>query len=148
VQVAADLRTRITRGEFGGLLPSERSLRGHYGISQPTLRAALLALDGEGLIIRRRGAKHLVRQAPESIIVYVDVPGPVEITAGVATDEEREDLGLPVGAWVMRVWIPDADGDAPVDDATPRRPWKVVPAATGHLRLGWPPTAVDNGDPK
>jgi DNA-binding transcriptional MocR family regulator len=132
VQVAADLRLRIMVGEFGGILPSERVLRGQYGVSQPTLRAALLALDGEGLIIRRRGAKHLVRRAPESIIVYVNVSGPVEITAGVATDDERQDLELPVGAWVMRIWVLTADGDRPA------KPWRVVPAATGRVILGVP----------
>jgi DNA-binding GntR family transcriptional regulator len=128
VQVASDLRRRIMSGEFGSTLPAERRLQGEYSVSQPTLRASLLALEGEGLIARRRGARHQVIREPERIIVDVDLPGPVKVTAGVATDDEREQLGLPVGAWVMRIWDLgrlDIDG----------RPilWQPVPAATGEI---------------
>jgi DNA-binding transcriptional MocR family regulator len=129
-QVATDLRRRILAGEFPHHLPSERVLRGQYGVSQATLRPALIILDGEGLIVRTRGANHQVRGQPERILVYVDVPGPVEITAGVATEKERARLGLPPGAWVLRVWDVervDADGQPTL--------WQVLPAATSRLRI-------------
>jgi len=153
LEVAADLRRRIQAGEFPDRLPSERALKGQYGIGQYTLRPALLILEGEGLIVRQQGANHQVRRDPERILVPVDLPGPVEITAGVASEEEREDLGLPLGAWVMRVWrveapeVPEgeaSDGQELSGDQPRLTLWKVVPAATSRLRLGDPESGKDS----
>jgi DNA-binding GntR family transcriptional regulator len=130
-EVADDLRRRVVADEFPRGLPSERALRGHYGISEATLRPALVILEAEGLLTRRRGANHQVRREPERIIVTVDLPGAFEITARAATADERQRLGLAAGAWVMVVWDLgrlDPDGNPTL--------WDVVPAATSRLRGG------------
>ena len=55
--IAADLGRRVEDGEFhpGRLLPSESELSGHYSASRVTIRKALEALRGEGLLDSRQG---------------------------------------------------------------------------------------------
>jgi len=129
--VAADLRRRIQSGEFtSGSLPPERRIMGHYSIARNTLRTALDQLEAEGLLTRQQGATHRVRPQAESTLVLVDSSSPVEVSTGPATDEERELLSLPVGAWVLRVkeyGKLDANGEPVV---TPH------PAAGTTLRFG------------
>lgn len=57
--VAARIRRQIVRGELGhdDPLPTENELMTHFGVSRPTLREALRVLEGEGLIMIRRGAR-------------------------------------------------------------------------------------------
>jgi GntR family transcriptional repressor for pyruvate dehydrogenase complex len=56
--VAAVLRERIVNGELGDgdMLPKQDELIAEYRISRPTLREALRILEGEGLLIVRRGS--------------------------------------------------------------------------------------------
>ncbi len=56
--VAGVLRERIVNGELGDgdLLPKQDELIEEYRISRPTLREALRILEGEGLLIVRRGS--------------------------------------------------------------------------------------------
>jgi DNA-binding FadR family transcriptional regulator len=56
--VAADLRTRILRGDLkpGDSLASEAALMEDHGVSRPTLREALRLLEAEQLISVRRGS--------------------------------------------------------------------------------------------
>lgn len=56
-QVAADLRSKITAGEFapGTRLPSERDLVETYGISRPTVRDAVQLLQNEGIVTAEHG---------------------------------------------------------------------------------------------
>lgn len=51
-QIAEQLRELINAGEFpvGGRLPGERELAESLGVSRPTVREALIALEVEGLI--------------------------------------------------------------------------------------------------
>lgn len=58
MQVAADLREAIRRGDFGPdtQLPTESALCAKYGVSRFTVREALRRLQGEKLIRRRRGS--------------------------------------------------------------------------------------------
>jgi DNA-binding FadR family transcriptional regulator len=54
--VAAELRSRILRGDFAnGALPKQDLLREEYGVSHPSLREALRILETEGLVVVRRG---------------------------------------------------------------------------------------------
>lgn len=120
--IAADLRRRIRAGEFEHGLPAEARLIAEYETSRTTLRLAINALDVAGLIVRRGGATHQVRVVPERTIVEVDLPGPGEITVDVATDEERERFGLPVGGLVVHVWDTtrvDTDGNPTLWDVQP-----------------------------
>jgi len=57
-QIAAQLSALIASGEFavGQRLPSERELAAQLGVSRPSLREALIALELEGLVEVRVGA--------------------------------------------------------------------------------------------
>ena len=61
-QVSAVLRSRITDGSLpaGSLLPTEAELTERFGISRSVVRQALLALTGEGLVLRGRGRGSVV----------------------------------------------------------------------------------------
>jgi GntR family transcriptional regulator len=56
-EIADDLRGRIGEGGFtaGRLLPSEAELSGAYNVSRVTIRKALEALRGDGLVDSRQG---------------------------------------------------------------------------------------------
>jgi GntR family transcriptional regulator len=63
-QLERHVAERIRSGEFkvGDLLPSEDRLCAEYGVSRITVRRALAALAGEGLIDRRRGVGTFVAE--------------------------------------------------------------------------------------
>lgn len=69
-QVAAEIRTAISAGEFppGAPLPSESQLIARYGVSRPTVRNAISALRSEGLIEVIHGKGSFVRALPEPAI--------------------------------------------------------------------------------
>lgn len=57
-QIAEQLRRAVTAGEFsvGSRLPAERDLAKQLGVSRPSLREALIALEVEGMIEVRTGS--------------------------------------------------------------------------------------------
>ena len=56
-QIAEQLRSLIARGEFeGGRLPAERDLARQLGVSRPSVREALIALEVEGWVEVRIGS--------------------------------------------------------------------------------------------
>lgn len=57
VSIRDDLRMRITVGEWaaGHRLPSETDLAARYGVARMTVRQAIGALAGEGVVVRRQG---------------------------------------------------------------------------------------------
>jgi GntR family transcriptional regulator len=57
VSIRDDLRMRIASGEWaaGGRLPSETDLAARYGVARMTVRQAIGALAGEGVVVRRQG---------------------------------------------------------------------------------------------
>jgi DNA-binding FadR family transcriptional regulator len=57
-QIAEQLRSLIAAGEFtpGSRLPAERDLARQLGVSRPTVREALIALEVEGVIDVRTGS--------------------------------------------------------------------------------------------
>ncbi|MBC7723507.1 MAG: GntR family transcriptional regulator [Burkholderiaceae bacterium] len=61
-QLGAMLRSRITDGSLpaGSLLPTEAELTEHFGVSRSVVRQALLALTGDGLVLRGRGRGSVV----------------------------------------------------------------------------------------
>jgi GntR family transcriptional regulator len=65
-QITDDLRGKIEDGIYGpgALLPSEPELAGRYGVSRQTARAALKALEQEGLIIVHSTRGRTVRNRP------------------------------------------------------------------------------------
>ncbi len=56
-RVAAQLRQQIERGEFrpGDRLPAERDLATRFGVSRPSVRAALIVLESDDLVDVRAG---------------------------------------------------------------------------------------------
>jgi DNA-binding FadR family transcriptional regulator len=56
-QIAEQLRSLIAQGEFdGGRLPAERDLARQLGVSRPSVREALIALEVEGWVEVRIGS--------------------------------------------------------------------------------------------
>jgi GntR family transcriptional regulator, transcriptional repressor for pyruvate dehydrogenase complex len=66
-QIADQIRTLIKSGEFqsGARLPPERDLAKQLGVSRPSVREALIALEVEGLVEVRIGSGIYVQQPME-----------------------------------------------------------------------------------
>ncbi len=83
-QVADQLRGLIEGGEFapGARLPSERDLADQLGISRPTVREALIALEVEGKVRIRVGSGVYVAPAADPKPLHmqpVEAEGPFEV---------------------------------------------------------------------
>ena len=65
VRVRQALAAEIARSRWspGSLLPPERALAEHFGVSRVTLRRALAELEGEG-VVTRKGARWTVGGSP------------------------------------------------------------------------------------
>ena len=108
-QIAAQLRTLISQGELavGSRLPAERDLARQLGVSRPSVREALIALEVEGWVEVRTGsgvyvldrssqASHAAARQPQ---IPADEWGPLELirarrvvegeTAAIAASEAR-----------------------------------------------------------
>ena len=127
-QIADQLRGLIHGGEFavGTRLPAERDLAVQLGVSRPSVREALIALEVEGLVAVRMGSGVVViaRESAASV-TPVDAPfGPFEIIrarqviecelaamAALATDAQSQ-AALQAALDLMRDDI--AQGRAPV----------------------------------
>jgi GntR family transcriptional regulator, transcriptional repressor for pyruvate dehydrogenase complex len=68
VQIADQIRSLIAAGEFthGSRLPAERELAKRFGVSRPSLREALIALEVQGYVDVRPGSG-IVVTAPSSL---------------------------------------------------------------------------------
>ncbi|WP_376705558.1 FadR/GntR family transcriptional regulator [Mesorhizobium sp. ISC25] len=80
-QVADQLRQLIDAGEFsvGDRLPTERDLADQLGISRPTVREALIALEVEGRIRIRVGSGIYVTDPPSAASEPEMEEGPFEL---------------------------------------------------------------------
>jgi DNA-binding FadR family transcriptional regulator len=85
-QIAEQLRTLMSKGEFtpGERLPAERDLAKQLGVSRPSVREALIALEVEGWVEVRTGAGVFVlERAKRAIATRKSVPanewGPLEV---------------------------------------------------------------------
>ncbi|MEJ6021978.1 FadR/GntR family transcriptional regulator [Ramlibacter sp. PS4R-6] len=84
-QIAEQLRALMTQGEFkpGARLPAERDLAKQMGVSRPSVREALIALEVEGWVEVRTGSGVFVldraQQKIETRKVADDEWGPLEI---------------------------------------------------------------------
>jgi GntR family transcriptional repressor for pyruvate dehydrogenase complex len=86
-QVADTLAQQIRSGAFkpGDRLPSERDLAEQFGVSRPTLREAMIALEIQNLVEARHGSGIYVTHAPK-----VETPGPeLDIGAFELTEARR-----------------------------------------------------------
>ncbi len=83
-QIADQLRQLIKRGEYevGTRLPAERDLAARLGVSRPSVREALIALEVEGLVEVRPGSGiHVIARdpAPSARRLEPNAFGPFEI---------------------------------------------------------------------
>jgi len=64
-QIEEDLLTQISSGQIqsGEMLPTERELCSHYGVSRITVRRAMRELETRGYVTRQRGRGTFVSQA-------------------------------------------------------------------------------------
>jgi DNA-binding FadR family transcriptional regulator len=84
-QIADQLRDLIVRGEFvpGARLPPERDLAKQLGVSRPSVREALIALEVEGLVDVRIGSGIYVRSTGSGHVPHANgdaaAAGPFEL---------------------------------------------------------------------
>jgi DNA-binding FadR family transcriptional regulator len=83
-QIAEQLRTLISQGEFtvGSRLPAERDLAKQLGVSRPSVREALIALEVDGWVEVRIGSGVYVlkrRQRAPSKLLAMPEWGPLEL---------------------------------------------------------------------
>lgn len=81
LEIAAQIRSLIEGGEFppGSRLPAERELAKQMGVSRPSLREALIALEVEGYVDVRPGSGILVTTPTRSATNGSGDEGPLEI---------------------------------------------------------------------
>ncbi len=83
LQVAQQLQDLITAGTFavGARLPAERDLATKFGVSRPTIREAMIALEIAGLVEVRSGSGVYVQSANVNPAKLTEgaAPGPFEI---------------------------------------------------------------------
>ncbi len=83
-QVADQIRSQIEHGQLGvgERLPGERELAEELGVSRPTIREALIALEVEGLIHIRMGSGVYVARSPREKHLRIqpdELEGPFEL---------------------------------------------------------------------
>jgi DNA-binding GntR family transcriptional regulator len=102
-QLADLLREEINSGalEPGTPLPSETYLGQTHGLSRTAVRRALELLLHEGLIMKGRGQRTVVRERPRRGVVVLESGDQIE--ARMPTEAERRNLGVSVGEPVLEV---------------------------------------------
>ncbi|UYN99174.1 MAG: FadR family transcriptional regulator [Devosia sp.] len=84
IQIADQIRDQILGGAVapGHQLPSERDLANNLGVSRPTVREALIALEVAGLVEVRVGVGAFVRERMGGAVSLPELsPSPLEIMA-------------------------------------------------------------------
>ena len=81
LQIADQVRSLIAAGEFasGSRLPAERELAKRFGVSRPSLREALIALEVQGYVDVRPGSGIVVTKLSSATPEGSGAEGPLEI---------------------------------------------------------------------
>jgi GntR family transcriptional regulator, transcriptional repressor for pyruvate dehydrogenase complex len=81
LEIAAQIRSLIENGEFPltSRLPAERELAKEFGVSRPSVREALIALEVEGYVDVRPGSGVFVTRPKNPAPDYSRSEGPLEI---------------------------------------------------------------------
>ncbi len=103
VRVKEILRTRIANGSYprGSWLPTERSLTVELNVSRTAIRAALTALEQQGIIVRLPGKRPWVNDTPVSNGAFSAKSSPL-LTAK-PPDEEEEGFSTHVSVENSRI---------------------------------------------
>ncbi|MGH9087885.1 MAG: GntR family transcriptional regulator [Acidimicrobiales bacterium] len=140
-QLLADLRRRVSVGEFADRFPTDEELRREYGVSRQTVREAARRLQGEGVIVRERGrGSALARPLLEQ---------PLQALYSLA--HTAQDLGLSEHSEVRALErVPAGEaaeplGIAPEDDAVLVERLRYVGEEPLSLHRSWLPAAVAGG---
>jgi DNA-binding FadR family transcriptional regulator len=91
-QIADQVRALVEQGEFalGSRLPAERDLARQLGVSRPSVREALIALEVEGLVEVRMGSGIYVRRQPLAGAGAAGAAAPVTDEPPLETIRARE----------------------------------------------------------
>jgi GntR family transcriptional repressor for pyruvate dehydrogenase complex len=81
LQIADQIRSLIAAGEFspGSRLPAERELAKQFGVSRPSMREALIALEVEGYVEVRPGSGIMVTTPETGAEDCSEDEGPLEV---------------------------------------------------------------------
>lgn len=72
-RVADDLRSRIAEGDISEIVPPETELAARYGVNRHTVRRAIAALSGEGILKAERGRGTFVHRRPRRVLYPIGV---------------------------------------------------------------------------
>ncbi|MEV6959770.1 GntR family transcriptional regulator [Streptomyces sp. NPDC051207] len=145
-QIAEDLRTRISAGEFGprDLLPSGRDLAEQWGVSRATVVKAYDVLRADGLVEARQGAGFTVAETPVARPAGGRRAGSARVTGG----RPFRRLGTPDRA-VPPAHIAGALGLRPGEEALRRIRLVLLEDGSPHsLVTAWFPLPVADAAPR
>jgi GntR family transcriptional regulator, hexuronate regulon transcriptional repressor len=145
-QVAGSIADAIGRGVYapGARLPSERELAEEFGVSRPTVREAMLALELRGMVEARHGSgvyvtddPHPERRAPELDIGAFELTEAralfeseaAALAATVITEEELDQLEL-----ILEEMVQENEGD-PKGEQADRRFHLAIAEATRNVAI-------------
>lgn len=113
-RVAEDLRSAIAAGQYpaGSKLPPEAELGSHFGVSRPTVRAALRELEAHGLVKTSHGVGTFVVEQPA---VRTGLERLDSITESIRADGHEP--GMVYASRILRAVLPEeaARMEVPVD---------------------------------
>jgi len=81
-RIAGEIRNALATGRYGvgDRLPSERDLASHYGVSRPTVREAIIALEVDGLVdVRTNSGVYVLALQPSGGVLHETDVGPFEL---------------------------------------------------------------------
>lgn len=81
LKVADQIASQIKQGQIarGDRLPSERDLADMFGVSRPTIREAMIALEITGMVDIRSGSGVYIKAVGNPMSILSDAPGPLEL---------------------------------------------------------------------
>lgn len=112
-QIASQIEQMIRKDELpaGSRLPGERELAEVLGVSRPSLREALIALETAGFIEVRGASGNYVRSAPSSVPIF-SFSGEMDLGPGTLEQFEARRAIEPACAELAAAYITQAQIDA------------------------------------
>jgi GntR family transcriptional regulator len=165
-RLQADLAKLISSLPAESRLPSEPELARRMGVSRATLREAMRAFEGQGMIRRRQGvgtfvvAKVPVLDSGLEVLESIETlaqriglsvnMGELQVEQVVANQEDAAILNLPVGTFLTRVTRVIYTENRPIAYLVDTLPADILP--TADIETGFTGSVLDlllqRGDPK